>query len=237
LGQRKNDPHQKLESLERWSARATLLILAGIVADIVLLFWFPHDRMERLGATIANVLIAAGLLVEYVVILRAIVATGDANRESDERVAAAEARAAEAERETQRLRAQFAWRRLSPDQMVKIAVKLRPTRGSIGISYVHSDPECQYFAFQFLEASKAAGWAVGMLGGIYGELRFGIIVPDAGPEDELTALVMDAFSDVGIGFNIAPIPSWTTAVGSGDGSSSGENSAHMFIGPRQPTVG
>jgi hypothetical protein len=101
LGQRKNDPHQKLESLERWSARATLLILAGIVVDIGLLFWFPHERIERLGGTIANALIAVGLIIEYLVILRAIVATGNANRESDEKIAAAEARAAEANQKAQ----------------------------------------------------------------------------------------------------------------------------------------
>jgi len=33
FGQTKKDAHQKLQALERWSARATLLILLGIVVD------------------------------------------------------------------------------------------------------------------------------------------------------------------------------------------------------------
>ena len=61
--------------------------------------------MERLGATAANVLIAVGLAIEYFVILTAIVASGEANRESDEKVAEANERAAEANQkaETERL--------------------------------------------------------------------------------------------------------------------------------------
>ena len=74
LGQRKNDPHQRLESLERWSGRATLLIFLGILIEIALLFWFPHVWKERLGSVAADSLIAIGLIVEYFVIMRAIVA-------------------------------------------------------------------------------------------------------------------------------------------------------------------
>jgi hypothetical protein len=100
LGHKNNDPHQKLESLERWSARATLLILVGIIIEIGLILWFPHDRWERLGSATANALVGIGLIVEYVVILRAIVASGDADRSSNERIAASEARAAEANERT-----------------------------------------------------------------------------------------------------------------------------------------
>jgi hypothetical protein len=42
FGQRKNDPHQRLEELERWSARATLLIFLGIVVEIA--------TTERIGS-------------------------------------------------------------------------------------------------------------------------------------------------------------------------------------------
>jgi hypothetical protein len=96
LGYKKNDPHQQLELLERWSGHATLIILAGIILEIGLLFWFPHDPAERVGGAIADVLIAAGLIAEYIVILRVTVATGEANRESDEKIAEAATRAAEA---------------------------------------------------------------------------------------------------------------------------------------------
>src|SRR5258708_1040291 len=84
LGQRKNDPHQRLEELERWSGRATLLIFFGIVVEIATLLYFPHDSAERIVSISANALIGVGLIVEYVVILRAITAGGEAQRESDE---------------------------------------------------------------------------------------------------------------------------------------------------------
>lgn len=87
LGHKKNDPHQKLESLERWSARATLLILLGIIIEIGSLLWFPHDPAERLVAVIADALIGVGLAVEYIVILQAVVASGEATRLSDEKIA------------------------------------------------------------------------------------------------------------------------------------------------------
>lgn len=89
MGQRKKDPNQRLEALELWSARATLLILLGIFVEIGLLFWFHKTIPERIGSTVANTLIGVRLVVEYIVILRAIVATGEANREADEKVAAA----------------------------------------------------------------------------------------------------------------------------------------------------
>jgi hypothetical protein len=112
LGQRKKDANQRLEELERWSARATLLIFFGIIVDLAVVLYVPHDRSEIIGAVIANGLIGLGLIIEYIVILRAIKASGEAQRESNEKVAEANIRAAEANQraqeailETARLRA------------------------------------------------------------------------------------------------------------------------------------
>lgn len=113
----------RLESLERWSARATLAILLGIVVEIGSLFWFQHEPIERLVGIIANALIGIGLVVEYIAILTAIVASGDANRESDEKVAEASKRAAEAELELARYRA---WRRLDGDAFMSVAAAMKP---------------------------------------------------------------------------------------------------------------
>jgi hypothetical protein len=96
LGQKENDPKQILESLERWSGYATLWILAGIVVEIGALIWFPHGFCERIVGIIANALIGVGLVAEYIVIGRAIVATREADRESEEKVAKANQRAVEA---------------------------------------------------------------------------------------------------------------------------------------------
>jgi hypothetical protein len=154
LGQRKNDPHQKLEALERWSARATLVILAGIVIEIASLFWFPHDPKERAMSIAADVLIAAGLIVEYVVIGRAIVATGDANRESDETVAAANKTAAEAMKEAAAARERTAaiekltaWRHIAPDMRDELVNALRPHSASLDIQLEHERGDAETYSY------------------------------------------------------------------------------------------
>jgi hypothetical protein len=116
LGHKKSDPQQKLETLERWSARATLLILLGIVIEIGSLLWFSHDPAEMLVAVTANALIGIGLVVEYIVILRAIVASGEAQRLSDEKVAEANAQAAEANRARAELEVKLQPRSLNQEQ-------------------------------------------------------------------------------------------------------------------------
>lgn len=116
------DAREKLDALELWSGRATLIILAGIVIDVGIIWIWPHEsRWETIWALTANVLIGAGLVIEYIVILRAIVASGDVQRDSDEKVAAAVERAAAAERETEWLKKEFAWRQLSPEAMAKLS--------------------------------------------------------------------------------------------------------------------
>ncbi len=92
-GHRNNDPNERLDELERWSARATLWILFGILAEIVLI-WVPLPNIwQKVGETSANALIGIGLIVEYFVIGRAIIATGKAKQLSDQQVAEANARA------------------------------------------------------------------------------------------------------------------------------------------------
>lgn len=100
----KNDPHTRLARLERWSGRATLLILAGIIIEIVLVLWFAHEFWERNWSIVANALIGIGLIAEYIVIGRTIVASGEAQLESDAKLAEALNRAANAEEQLARLR-------------------------------------------------------------------------------------------------------------------------------------
>lgn len=181
MGHKKNDPHQRLESLELWSGRATLLILLGIVIEIGLIFWFPRNPSETLGALAANILIGIGLIVEYVVILRAIVASGEATRLSDEQVAKANARASEANaiaaqaneiataarHRTVSLellleveRQQRAPRTLSDQQKSALVSELKGKTFRI-ILVVQVNFEAQAFAHQLSEAFQRAGISLG----------------------------------------------------------------------------
>lgn len=108
LGQRKPNPNQKLEDLERWSANATLLILFGILLEIALILYFPHDTSEKIGSIAADALIGVGLIIEYVVILRAITASGEAQREADQKIATAEYFASQANSRAGRARREAA---------------------------------------------------------------------------------------------------------------------------------
>jgi hypothetical protein len=78
-GQKKKDASERLKDLERWSGRATFWILGGVGIEIAILFVFRRDvsNFELSLAVTANLLIAAGLVVEYICILRTIVASGE----------------------------------------------------------------------------------------------------------------------------------------------------------------
>jgi hypothetical protein len=172
FGQRKNDAHQKLEALERWSAKATLLIFFGIILDIALILYFPHDTGERIGSVAANALIGAGLIVEYVVILRAITASGEAQRESDQKVAQANTRAAEANERAGKLEKLTTVAKLQL-QLLQIKVgprrvkedELKKTLGNvpvvpIEISFSEDDGESWGVAWQLTEALLSIEWPV-----------------------------------------------------------------------------
>jgi hypothetical protein len=89
---------ERADAAESWSGYATLLILAGIVAEIGLLFVFPHDvsSVERWSLVGSNAAIGIGLTIEFICILAAIKANRDLKIESDAKLAEATQQAAQA---------------------------------------------------------------------------------------------------------------------------------------------
>lgn len=161
MGHKNNDPHQKLESLERWSARATLLILLGIVIEIGLLLWFPHNPIEKLVAIIADALIGIGLAVEYIVILRAVVASWEATRLSDEKIAESNRQAAEADQKAQEAileLARFKASRVFDPNKIAEKMKVFPNvKYSVAVSI--TDPEYLMLIALIEAALEKAGWS------------------------------------------------------------------------------
>jgi hypothetical protein len=149
-GPSKKDAHKRLGSLERWSGWATLLILAGILLDIAILWWRLPWFSERIWATLANAFIGLGLMIEYIVIGRTIVASGEVKRESDAKIAAALERAAEAEAraaETERDLVKYRRRRmLRPDQIGLIGSRIRHFRPKwdMGIADPHNEEQVDF---------------------------------------------------------------------------------------------
>jgi len=156
----------RLASLEKWSAKATLLILAGIVGDIVLPFFFPHDTVswsERWAQVACNALIGVGLAVEYVCIVRTIAATSALQAASDMRVAEAEARAAEAYQHAMEAKLELARlqtpRTLSAEQARLIGERLRQFGQIPFVFRSQAEPEPITFAEHLGKALAGAGWA------------------------------------------------------------------------------
>jgi hypothetical protein len=164
----KNDPSVRLEALEKWSARATLVILGGILLEIAALLIFRHPDISSGEIWIlvsANVLIGIGLAVEYICILRTIVASGELQRVSDEKVAEANARASEANQiaagatlELAKLQPQVAPRVLTKEQYDE----LQTLKGKVpAVSIVwQAGSEPLSFAMQISVALQDAGVVV-----------------------------------------------------------------------------
>jgi hypothetical protein len=106
--------------------------------------------------------LSSSLAIEYFAIGRAIVATGEANTESEEKVAEANARAEEAKLETERLKAQFAWRQISREQEQILRHTLEE-QGSSVLSWVFmEDVETNNFALDLRAIFRLSGWRVSL---------------------------------------------------------------------------
>jgi hypothetical protein len=163
------DPNATLESLEQISRAATLIILLGIIAEIVFAIRDFSGFGKFFEVVIPDGLIAVGLIIEYVALGRAIVASGQAKALSDEKVAEANARAEEANRIAEgerlarlKLEKEMAWRTLGVGEYLNNFITLiRPfaRRQCTFVTY-QDDPEARAFASELTRALVIAGWQI-----------------------------------------------------------------------------
>ena len=141
---------------------------------------------------------------------------GNANADiakANARAAALENDAAQARLEQERLKAQLAWRVLSPEQIVSLQTHLAQKPGQINIQYPASDTEAEYLAIQFANLFGKAGWQVGMLSSqLQGAMAFGIFIPDAA--SDAATPIREAFAAAQIGFSTQTLPQTGTGFGS-----------------------
>ncbi|HZK92016.1 MAG TPA: hypothetical protein VFC56_17890 [Stellaceae bacterium] len=163
-----NDPSAVLESLEKWSFWATVAILVGIVLEAwdTIHFAKPDDTFADIVAKlIADALIGIGLLVEAICIIRAIFETRREKRESDEKIAEANARAEEARERTaqaelklEELRRRAGPRNIDHDGFVK-EIAGRP-KALVDIVYVSDVSDGFWLGKQLERALIAAQWEI-----------------------------------------------------------------------------
>ncbi len=166
-----------------------MLVAAGVSGELLFGFWV-HRKENKLRAI-----------------------SGRLEVEANERIADAERRTAEAVLETEKLKAQFAWRSVPTEKAHAQLDELRAGTGSVWIEYMNGDPESLRFAQQFVGLFSAVKWTVGLRGGTGNDLAFGVIIPSpAGESAGLTAFIAHSFLKSGIGFNIAPLPRWVSSV-------------------------
>lgn len=221
LGQKIKDPNKALKKFERISADATLWIFFGIVLEIGTLIWFWRTKSgwETLASIAANALIGYGLIREYVVILRARIASGAIKREADRKVAEANSsaaqaneRAANAEQDTEKLRAATAWRRLTKKEHKSLALSLRAggSGASVRFCVLMNDQESLAFAHWIAIPFRAAGWKVGYRFESYTHnIMTGLMLPE--PRDnwlEEMKIVNDRVRDALISAEIDFVNGW-----------------------------
>jgi hypothetical protein len=120
---------------------------------------------------------------------------------------AAEARrdAAQARLEQERLRAQLAWRTISPEATTRLQTILAKNPGKINVQHVANDPEALYLAIQIANIFGQAKWQVQMLAmTMAGTVVFGLWIPESEASD-LTN-VRDAFRAVRTSFSTDKLP-------------------------------
>lgn len=107
-------------------------------------------------------------------------------RASNERIAAANARAEEAKLETVRLWSQVSWRRVTPDQAARLATALAGQSFEVWTTYVGKDPESNIYRDEIDAALRAAGLTTKGFSGWTVALGLKVAGPDS---DEKEALV------------------------------------------------
>jgi hypothetical protein len=160
LGGRNHNPETVLHRTELWSGHATLAILAGIILEILVTLGFvPRSTEWAKGyAVVADILIGVGLIIEYICIRAAIVASAEQKRESDAKLAEALDRAATAQRELVKFRTPR--RSLMPAiAKQEVADKLRAfAETPFDVGFGDGDGEQADCAWDLEEILAKAGW-------------------------------------------------------------------------------
>ena len=134
---------------------------------------------------------------------------------ANERAASLERDATRARLETERLKAQLAWRVLPQNIANAIGNNLSASVGKINIQYAANDTEALYFAIQLANIFGKAGWQVGMLSvTLSGTVVFGLWVPDT--QSPFTQTIRTALEGAGIGFSRQALPTSNTVMSSGN---------------------
>jgi hypothetical protein len=185
----------------------------------------------------ADALIALGVAAEILFARKARSKTEVLQRRSDEKISESNARAAEVELRTEKIRSELSWRRLSPTEIATISKCLADLpKYSLAIAFVGADPECNLFAHDIGATFSRCGWAVAFMASSYfGEVAFGIRAPlYAAPDAEACGIARTALVNAGISLTGYLPPQTSSAAGSGENVTG--PCAYIYVGPKPMPV-
>jgi hypothetical protein len=169
---------RKASDYETAAKLCGMLVVLGILIEawVALHFSDHKDNWQNLGPVFANLLVAAGVFGEIAFAGRRSKTEERLREISKSQLAAANQRVAEAELATETLRAQFAWRRLSPHQVQALSEFLtEQPKSSLSLQFTMNDPESLIFANAIGQIFALNGWRVGYRpSGFPGQVAFGI---------------------------------------------------------------
>ena len=151
--------------LIRWSAGA---IVAGLIGEVLVLLWFSAEKslVETTLLIATNLTIAAGVLGEDYFAHKVGEAASELQGISDEKIAAAEvqaaeanARAVEAALQLEKLRAQLGPRVIERDGFLSV-LKGKPAPLQVTMSYPRGTGDCWHVALQLEQLLRDVGWNV-----------------------------------------------------------------------------
>ncbi|MGE0235885.1 hypothetical protein [Methylocystis sp.] len=147
---------------------------------------------------------------------------------ADERSKVLALEADKARLETERIKAQLAWRSLPPDIGKQLKTALSQHAGKANIQHVANDPEALYLAIQIANIFGEAKWEIQMLAvTMSGSLPFGIFIPESQSPD--LPIIRASFTSAHIPFSQNQLP----ASGMGFGGSI-PDAPIVFVGSKPP---
>jgi hypothetical protein len=203
------DLERSIGSCERWEWCGGVLVVLGVLAEVAIAAIHPpYDSfLEQWGSTVANSLIAIGVVTEIRFGQMAGLRQSELMRRSDERVAEANTRAANAELETQRLKAQFGGRRILPEQAKQIVETIRDKASSLNvlIEFQSGDPEAYTYGVDFIHVFQDSGVEkIRFCGNAYiSGMVFGLWLSTA-PEIDGSSIA-DSFTNAGVPMKIGNV--------------------------------
>jgi hypothetical protein len=207
---------------EFWGYIAIGAVFVGVIGESVVEFFPSIINAESLRTTLGKasaLILIAGLAGEIITQVNAnnlnakVVAILNGNAEDAKmRAAQSQQDAEQARLEQEKLKAQLAWRSLTPEIAAQMTSRLSTSKHSVILAYVSNDPEALWLAIQFSKIFDAAKWKVIPQSRTYaGRLVFGISV--SGRANTATSLLRRVLSESGVPFSTNKIPPPEMSIG------------------------